>query len=435
MTMDMIDKFEDLFVGRGATDFRKLESLVDVFCPFEAIGMVSQEIRHSNYLSYILDPNRPHGFGTTLLKGFLELVVKQLGGSAASLSKLDLHLMELSNVQVRREWQNIDLLIEIPAAQGKGLVVVIELKVNASESEDQLTRYHSIVLETYPSKKWDHKFVFLTKRGNKPKKTKDLKSWQPMAMATLIDRLQDDAKLAGFSGKSADLLGAYIEMMRRHHVGNAEIEDVAKQLWAKHREALDELMRLKPNILGDIIGSVADAEEHFAESVNKCIGSQIVKDTSTKRVRRFRVDAWGDIPLTTCGNGKWVKSKSLLLLEIYRSTVLDEIRITYCMDQDPKDEVSSDFRKVLFKRIRDSKELEALGKDRTSIKLEIKKGFQHLDKQMLWKLGDHATTELSMNNVVPEILDAAKNFVVETLPHYDQIIREVSAEFMNKGID
>ncbi|MEM6307226.1 MAG: hypothetical protein AAF701_04510, partial [Pseudomonadota bacterium] len=43
-------------------DFRDLESQARIFCPFEAIGMVNQEIRHAYFLAYILDPDRPHGF-------------------------------------------------------------------------------------------------------------------------------------------------------------------------------------------------------------------------------------------------------------------------------------------------------------------------------------------------------------------------------------
>lgn len=48
-----------LFVGNA--DLVELESSFDQFCPFEAVGMADQEIRHSHFLSYITDPRRPHG--------------------------------------------------------------------------------------------------------------------------------------------------------------------------------------------------------------------------------------------------------------------------------------------------------------------------------------------------------------------------------------
>ncbi|PVB61272.1 hypothetical protein DCO57_13640 [Labrenzia sp. 011] len=59
---------EDFLVGHSNNDFENFEQRISHFCPFEAIGMVRQEIRHSNFLSFILDPNNSHPFGDRLLK-------------------------------------------------------------------------------------------------------------------------------------------------------------------------------------------------------------------------------------------------------------------------------------------------------------------------------------------------------------------------------
>ncbi|MFL0694680.1 MAG: PD-(D/E)XK nuclease family protein [Agrobacterium tumefaciens] len=52
-------------------EFRRLENEFDQFCPFEALGMVRSEVRHGNFLAYLLDPGRPHGFHTDVLRAFL----------------------------------------------------------------------------------------------------------------------------------------------------------------------------------------------------------------------------------------------------------------------------------------------------------------------------------------------------------------------------
>ena len=75
-----LEDIEKLVLGDGAADFKKLENMVDVFCPFEAIGMVRQEIRHSNFLAYILDPNRPHEFGSSFLEDFFALILEKTDG-------------------------------------------------------------------------------------------------------------------------------------------------------------------------------------------------------------------------------------------------------------------------------------------------------------------------------------------------------------------
>ena len=40
----------------GNEDLERLEALLDQFNIFEAIGVVNQELRHSDFLAYLLDP-------------------------------------------------------------------------------------------------------------------------------------------------------------------------------------------------------------------------------------------------------------------------------------------------------------------------------------------------------------------------------------------
>ncbi len=44
---------EVLLTATGQDSFQALEQRISVFCPFEAIGMVRQELKHSNFLSFI----------------------------------------------------------------------------------------------------------------------------------------------------------------------------------------------------------------------------------------------------------------------------------------------------------------------------------------------------------------------------------------------
>ena len=93
-------KLEELILG--SQTFRQFENLTAQFCPFEATGMIRQEIKHSHFLSYILDANRPHEFGNKFLKEFLYLIADS-DNETASYRKLDFHFMDLSNTKVQRE--------------------------------------------------------------------------------------------------------------------------------------------------------------------------------------------------------------------------------------------------------------------------------------------------------------------------------------------
>ena len=68
-----------LFIGND--DFEEIERAFDRFCPFEAVGMVGQEVRHGHFLSYVLDPQRPYGFGAACLQALMKVATEAVVGS------------------------------------------------------------------------------------------------------------------------------------------------------------------------------------------------------------------------------------------------------------------------------------------------------------------------------------------------------------------
>lgn len=44
-------------------DFHEVQGRMSRFNMFEALGAVHGELKHSNFLGYLLAPNRPHGLG------------------------------------------------------------------------------------------------------------------------------------------------------------------------------------------------------------------------------------------------------------------------------------------------------------------------------------------------------------------------------------
>ena len=62
-------------------DLERLEALLDQFNIFEAIGAVRQEVRHSDFLAFLLNPQQNHGLGDTFLKRLLQKVLSSGGGA------------------------------------------------------------------------------------------------------------------------------------------------------------------------------------------------------------------------------------------------------------------------------------------------------------------------------------------------------------------
>jgi hypothetical protein len=58
-------------------DLERLEALVNPFNIFEAVGAVRQELRHSDFLAYLLDPQQNHGLQDLFAKRLLQRSVSR----------------------------------------------------------------------------------------------------------------------------------------------------------------------------------------------------------------------------------------------------------------------------------------------------------------------------------------------------------------------
>ena len=94
-------------------DLEELEAKISRFNIFEAIGMVRQEIKHSNFIHFLLNPSEKHQLRDLFLKKLLTSVF--LGAEDAPLDPLEIAISNFSDAEVRREWKNIDLLIYSPS--------------------------------------------------------------------------------------------------------------------------------------------------------------------------------------------------------------------------------------------------------------------------------------------------------------------------------
>jgi PD-(D/E)XK nuclease superfamily len=305
----------DLFVAND--EFDELERALDVFCPFEASGMVKQEVRHGYFLCYIFDPQRPHGFGSSCIRALMAAAAKSSNDSASGLGLLDIHLMDFDSAIVRREWRKIDILIEVP---GHKLIVAIELKIDAHEHSGQLSRYRQKVEEEWPTHK--HLFLFLTKRGDEPSDS-DGANWQSVNLDALSREL--GLLTAGTVGvnDARTMLRAYLAMLGRHHLSDERLEQLAERLWAQHKEALDFLADRRPDAFGDVFQLLSARRNEIAEQLTQKCEVNVSVDHSTRAYIRLAVTGWDEIPDYLCAEG-FTPSRRLILIEIVKASSSDD---------------------------------------------------------------------------------------------------------------
>ena len=95
-------------------DLGRLEAFTSRFNIFESIGAIRRELRHSDFLSFLLTPGSNHGISESFLKAFLFDITKynvQTTNRTISVSPIDVDLYDLSDIDVKREWKNIDILL------------------------------------------------------------------------------------------------------------------------------------------------------------------------------------------------------------------------------------------------------------------------------------------------------------------------------------
>ena len=167
---------------------------------FDVLKISKAEIRHSNMLGWLLNPNENHGIGDAFLKAVVqEMVVKDTDGRYDVFQTL---LLDFYSFTVYREWKNIDILL---VSDQDKFLIAIENKIGAHEHSNQLNRYRTILEADYPE--YRKMFIFLTPDGDDPS---DVENWDVLSYATIADIL---------SGKANELeLQPDIELIIRNYL-------------------------------------------------------------------------------------------------------------------------------------------------------------------------------------------------------------------------
>ncbi|MBD3842951.1 MAG: PD-(D/E)XK nuclease family protein [Campylobacterales bacterium] len=160
---------EDFIFDDSVQDtLEKINSSVMNFNILEITGMGSQEIKHSNILSWMFSDSE-HNLEYKILEGFLKKVIEanEVDESTNFLKHYVYLPNKKRNITIYREKDNIDLLIVDDANK---VVIAIENKVYASERADgedggQLQKYFDIVNDKYKNfeNKYFHNFLMMLK--------------------------------------------------------------------------------------------------------------------------------------------------------------------------------------------------------------------------------------------------------------------------------
>ena len=211
-------------------DLLTLESRIGRFNIFDALRITNVEIRHSNFLAFLLDPAESHGQGQLFLKAILMDLLTKAPLESRPLSPIALDGADLRGVEIKREWKHTDIVIKCKEPQ---IVVVIENKIGAKEGQDQLSRYRASMEKHYPGAL----YVYLTRDSDEPSDD----AWMPYSYEHVHGVLDRVRKMYGkaIGDEVLVFLDHYLNLIGTRFMDNEELDKLCQRIYKTHRQALD----------------------------------------------------------------------------------------------------------------------------------------------------------------------------------------------------
>ncbi|MCR5457353.1 MAG: PD-(D/E)XK nuclease family protein [Clostridiales bacterium] len=211
---------------------KRLDEWTDNFNLFDVLKITHTEIRHSNILSWLLDPNENHKLGDSFIREFVSAILKN--SKISDDLALDLLMQNFYSYNVLREHNHMDLVL---LSREEETAYVIENKIWSGESQHQLKDYYKKSQEEYVGYKII--YAFLTPDGHE---ASDPKTWIPISYDDIIPPLEEIIKDANVSSEVKILVNNYISATRKEIMREKPDErlvSICNEIYNKHREALD----------------------------------------------------------------------------------------------------------------------------------------------------------------------------------------------------
>ncbi len=187
---------------------------------FDILKITRTEIRHSNMLSWLLDPNETHGLGDNVLKGFVQHTSQSLFKEN---DLFEILLMDFYNFTIQREWHNIDI---VAVSNEKHFVLCIENKIDSNEHDNQLERYRKIIMDTYPE--YTQIFLYLSPQGID---ASDSENWVSISYNDVLEIIENTKKKVKLLPEVALLIDNYTDIIRRHIVEDKKLIEICTNIY------------------------------------------------------------------------------------------------------------------------------------------------------------------------------------------------------------
>lgn len=225
----------------NSPEFAKLHSRFSRFNPFKILRVDQFEIRHSNILSWLLNPNENHQLGSFFVKKLLARTFLKEENEALVKEQdmMWLHKLLFHDLHVQREVKTsnnkrIDLLA---SSESQKFVLLIENKYKSGESEGQLDEYLSFVRKHFEGCRIIP--IFLSLDSSEPSN----KEYFILSYTDILGILKEymDVNGSQLFEPVKEFISYYIDILEDELVQDEEEITLAIQVYKEYKDAVDFL--------------------------------------------------------------------------------------------------------------------------------------------------------------------------------------------------
>lgn len=225
-------------------EFEILNNRYDRFNPFKVLRIDKFEIRHSNFLSWLLDPRENHKLGSFFVKKLLaKVILKEENEEILKAYNIDLLKIKegsFEDLEVFREVsthsnRKIDLLC---VSENMKLVLLIENKYKSGESLGQLDDYLEFIKKKYSD--FTIIPIFLSLHGIEPTNN----SYLIGDYSDILNILKDFIKVNEdfINREIINFINYYVDILENELIKDEEEIKMAFEIYKLNKEAIDLLV-------------------------------------------------------------------------------------------------------------------------------------------------------------------------------------------------
>ena len=205
---------------------------------FKVLKLQNNEIKHSNFLGWLLTPFESHHLMDNFLKELLKIALRN-DTSLVNILLKDLTDAKITLEKMTNDGRRMDIFIDCPRNK---LVCVIENKVWSGEGCNQLEDYKKYVLNHDKYKDYKYKyFLFLTPHKYSP--CEDYKGYIRINYGDILKAINNLTKQCGylFDEDIKIFINHYKKMIERNIMGETdkEIIDLCRKIYRENKDAID----------------------------------------------------------------------------------------------------------------------------------------------------------------------------------------------------